>query len=401
MRDEPTIDFARLPEAFYVDPYPTYARLRCEAPVYRCPDGSVLLTRYADCHQVYRDPARYSSDKHKQFQPQFGDSLLFEHHTTSLVFNDPPLHTQVRRAIGNALSGRAIAPLEGSVVALVQTLLDRIEDLGRFDGITDFASAIPVEVIGNLLHIPAGERAPLRRWSLAILGALEVGLTPRQFKQGNAAVAEFVDYLEQFIAHRRSHLGPTDDDVLARLLNWEDDGFRLTGRTLYHQCIFILNAGHETTTNLIGNGIVALLRHPEQLRALRGNPALIDTAVEEVLRFESPNQLGNRLTTQAVQLGDESIAAGTVLTMCIGAANRDPDKFPQPDLFDIARRPNEHLAFGGGIHTCAGLAVARLEGRVAIQSMVQRFPRLQLDGEPERSRRARFRGLTSLPLRTR
>jgi cytochrome P450 len=394
------IDFAHLPAAFYADPYPTYARLRNEAPVYRCPDGSVLLTRYADCHQVYRNPTLFSSDKQKQFKPRFGDSLLFEHHTTSLVFNDPPLHTQVRRAIGNALSARTIAPMEAPLVDLVDRLLDRAADLGRFDGIADFAGAIPVEVIGNLLKVPVAERAPLRNWSLAILGALEVSLTDAQLAEGNTAVSEFLDYLESFIDHRRRHLKRSDDDMLARLLRWEADGFRLTGATLYHQCIFILNAGHETTTNLIGNAILVLLQHPNQLQALRENPSLIDTAVEEVLRYESPNQLGNRLTTDAVQIDTAQIPGNTVLTMCIGAANRDPLQFPDPETFDIARTPNEHLAFGAGVHTCAGLTVARLEGRIAIQRIFARFPGLHLDGEPRRNQRARFRGLTHLPLRT-
>jgi hypothetical protein len=161
-----------------------------------------------------------------------------------------------------------------------------------------------------------------------------------------------------------------------------------------------LNAGHETTTNLIGNAILALLEHEDQLHALRQNPALIDTTVEEVLRYESPNQLGNRLATEAVQIGDIRIEADTVLTMCIGAANRDAQQFVRPDTFDVARTPNEHLAFGGGVHTCAGLTVARLEGRIAIQRLFARFPRLHIDGEPVRNRRARFRGLTRLPLST-
>lgn len=396
----PLIDFARLPAAFYADPYPVYARLRSEAPVYRCPDGSVLLTRYADCFQVYRNPALYSSDKQQQFKPLFGDSPLFDHHTTSLVFNDPPLHTQVRRAIGNALSARTIEPMEAPLVELVDRLLDSAQDKEHFDGIADFSGAIPVEVIGNLLQIPTPERAPLRRWSLAILGALEVGLTAEQFADGNTAVTEFVDYLEGFVEHRRKHLKRTDDDMMARLLRWEADGFRLDGATLYHQCIFILNAGHETTTNLIGNAILALLEHEDQLHALRQNSALIDTAVEEVLRYESPNQLGNRLTTETVRIGDMQIPADTVLTVCIGAANRDAQQFARPDNFDIARTPNEHLAFGGGVHTCAGLTVARLEGRIAIQRLFARFPQLHLDGEPVRNRRARFRGLARLPLAT-
>jgi cytochrome P450 len=396
----PLIDFARLPAAFYADPYPVYARLRSEAPVYRCPDGSVLLTRYADCFQVYRNPALYSSDKQQQFKPLFGDSPLFDHHTTSLVFNDPPLHTQVRRAIGNALSARTIEPMEAPLVELVDRLLDSAQDKEHFDGIADFSGAIPVEVIGNLLQIPTPERAPLRRWSLAILGALEVGLTAEQFADGNTAVTEFVGYLEGFVEHRRKHLKRTDDDMMARLLRWEADGFRLDGATLYHQCIFILNAGHETTTNLIGNAILALLEHEDQLHALRQNSALIDTAVEEVLRYESPNQLGNRLTTETVRIGDMQIPADTVLTVCIGAANRDAQQFARPDNFDIARTPNEHLAFGGGVHTCAGLTVARLEGRIAIQRLFARFPQLHIDGEPVRNRRARFRGLARLPLAT-
>jgi len=397
---QPLIDFARLPAAFYADPYPVYARLRSNAPVYRCPDDSVLLTRYADCFKVYRNPTRYSSDKQQQFKPLFGDSPLFEHHTTSLVFNDPPLHTQVRRAIGNALSARTIEPMEAPLVELVDALLDSAQDKAHFDGIADFAGAIPVEVIGNLLQIPVAERAPLRHWSLAILGALEVGLTPEQLSEGNAAVTEFLDYLESFVEHRRTHLKRSDDDMLARLLRWEADGFSLTGKILYHQCIFILNAGHETTTNLIGNAILVLLEHQDQLHALRQNPDLIGSTVEEVLRFESPNQLGNRLATKAVQIDDIRIEPGTVLTLCIGAANRDPQQFAHPDSFDIARAPNEHLAFGGGVHTCAGLTVARLEGRIAIERLFARFPRLHINGEPVRNRRARFRGLARLPLGT-
>jgi len=218
---QPLIDFARLPATFYADPYPVYARLRSEEPVYRCPDGSVLLTRYADCYQVYRNPTLYISDKRRQFKPQFGDSPLFEHHTTSLVFNDPPLHTQVRRAIGNALSSRTIAPMEAPLVELVDRLLDSAQDKEHFDGITDFAGAIPVEVIGNLLQIPVPERAPLRLWSLAILGALEVGLTAEQFAEGNTAVTEFLDYLESFVEHRRKRLKRSNDDMLARLLRWQ------------------------------------------------------------------------------------------------------------------------------------------------------------------------------------
>jgi len=392
-------DPRHLPESYYRDPFPVYAQLRREAPVYRCPDGSFFLTRYEDLNAVYRNPRVFSSDKRTQFAPAFGvDSPLYQHHTTSLVFNDPPLHTHVRKAFGNALSAKMIAAMEPGVARLVETLLDRIESLGRFDLIGDYAAAIPVEIIGNLLRIPQEEREPLRRWSLAILGALEFGLSPDKLELGNRCVEEMLAFLADFVARRRSSLSDDEDDMLARLIRWESDGYRLSEIELYHQCIFLLNAGHETTSNLIGNGIHLLLSDTGELERLRAEPGLIDTAVEEVLRYESPNQFGNRTTTDDTAIGGVAIPAGSILTLCIGAANRDPVVFSQPERFDISREPNPHLAFGAGIHTCAGLNVARLEGRIAIGGMLARFPRLRLDGEPSRSRRARFRGFDSVPL---
>ena len=182
------------------------------------------------------------------------------------------------------------------------------------------------------------------------------------------------------------------------MIRWESDGFRLSEQQLYHQCIFLLNAGHETTTNLIGNGVHALLTHPDELARLREHPGLINSAVEEFLRYESPVQLGNRVTTAETAIGDEAIPAGAGLTLCIGAANRDPEVYPDPDRLDVGRNPLDHLAFGGGIHTCAGLNVARLEARIAIPALLQRFPRLRLNGTPARDQRARFRGFLSIPV---
>ena len=393
-------DLGDLPAEFYADPYPTYARLRVEAPVLACAGGSYFLTRYADLNAVYRDARRFSSDKRIQFGPVFGEqSPLFEHHTTSLVFNDPPLHTHVRKAIGNALSNRMVIAMRTDLEALVEELLDNLQAQGRFDLIADYAAAIPIEIIGNLLRIPKIDRAPLRRWSLGILGGLEVGLSKDKLAHGDVCVVEFLAFLQDFVATRRDDLSDEDDDILARLLRWEGDGVRLQATELYHQCIFLLNAGHETTTNLIGNGVELLLRHPQQLARLRAQPSLINTAVEEILRFESSNQLGNRTTTEAVEIGGWEIVAGSVLTLCIGAANRDPERFDRVDDFDISRDPNPHLAFGAGIHTCAGLNVARLEGHVAISRLFERFPELAFDGQSQRAQRARFRGFTSLPLR--
>jgi cytochrome P450 len=393
-------DPRRLDAAFYANPFPLYRALRERSPVHRCPDGSFFLTRYEDVHAVYRNPRLFRSDKRLQFAPVFGAGTpLYEHHTTSLVFNDPPLHTHVRKAIGNALSPRAVIAMEPGLRALVERLLDGIEARGRFDLMTDFAAAIPVEIIGNLLRIPPEERAPLRRWSLAILGALEFGLSADGLERGNRAVAEFLEFLADFVARRRHDLSGDDDDILARLIRWEsEDGQHLTDTALHHQCIFLLNAGHETTSNLIANGVHLLLTHPGELQRLRGDPALIDGAIEEVLRCESPNQLGNRTVAEPSELHGVALPAGSILTLCIGAANRDPAVFADPDRFDIARHPNPHFAFGAGIHTCAGLNVARLEAKIAIARLFQRFPSVRLDGEPVRARRARFRGFETVPM---
>lgn len=395
----PAFDLRQLDDDYYANPFPVYAALREHAPVYRCPDGSFFLSRHDDINRVYRNAKLFSSDKRTQFGPVFGaDAPLYRHHTASLVFNDPPLHTHVRKAFGNALSPKMIVAMQPGLARLVDGLLDDIEKRREFDLIGDYAAAIPVEIIGNLLRIPPEERGPLRRWSLAILGALEVGLSAQQIALGNRCVEEMLEFLAEFVERRRHHLSNDDDDILARLIRWESDGYRLSETELYHQCIFLLNAGHETTSNLIGNGIHLLLTHPQQLARLQSEPALIESAVEEILRYESSNQLGNRTARADTEIRGVAIPEGSILTLCIGAANRDPQVFSDPDRFDIARDPNPHLAFGAGIHTCAGLNVARLEGRVAIGRIFERFPELRMRGEPVRSRRARFRGFDSLPL---
>lgn len=386
------------PEPFCDDPYPYYAALRTYDPVRTMGDGSVFLTRYEDVSIVYRSSAA-SSDKKVEFAPKFGDSPLYEHHTTSLVFSDPPLHTRVRRLILGALSQRAVSRMEAGVVQLVDGLLDSMQRKERVDFIDDFAAAIPVEVIGNLLAVPREARGPLRGWSLAILGALEPVPTEAALERGNRSVREFSSFLDDLIGDRRAHPLDPNEDVLTRLIVGETDGERLTHLELVHNCIFLLNAGHETTTNLIGNGLDTLLRRPEQMQRLRDDPSLVSSAVEEMLRYESPLQLNNRRLTDDVELSDRRLAAGTFVTLCIGAANRDPAQFPDPDRFDVARKPNRHFAFGHGDHACAGMSVARLEGRIALARLLARFPRIERDGEPDRDRRIRFRGFRHLPAR--
>jgi hypothetical protein len=390
-------DLEKLTPEFYADPYPTYRALREHEPVKRMPNGSWFLTRYDDLVTAYKSTRTFSSDKKKEFAPKYGSSLLYEHHTTSLVFNDPPAHTRVRRLIIGALSPRAIAAMEPDLVALVERLLDGLAAKRDVDLIEDYAAAIPIEVIGNLLDVPHGERGPLRDWSLAILGALEPVIGAEAFARGNKAVQDFLGYLEVLVERRKAKPGNPQHDVLTRLIQGEDNGERLTSKELLHNCIFLLNAGHETTTNLIGNGLVALSGNSAQKARLIEQPDLIKTAVEEVLRYESSNQLGNRMTTEPVELGGVQLAPGTPVTLCIGAANRDPAQFAEPENFDVGRTPNRHLAFASGPHQCAGMALARLEGAIAISRFLARFPRYALNAPPVRGGRVRFRGFLSVP----
>jgi cytochrome P450 len=397
-KSAPVFDLRCLPDSFYVDPYPTYRTLRETAPVYRLPDGGIFLTRFADMERVYKDTGVFSSDKKIEFKPKFGDSPLYQHHTTSLIFNDPPLHTRVRRLINGALTPRVIADLEGDLVALVDSLLDAIAAKGSADLIEDYAIAIPVEVIGNLLDVPHSERGPLRNWSLDILGALEPSLSAEAAERGNRAVVDFIGYLETLVERRREKPGDPRRDVLTRLIQGEADGERLSETELLQNCIFILNAGHETTTNLIGNGLALLIDYPDQRQRLIDNPDLLRPAIDEMLRFDSPVQLGNRMTTEDCELGGVMIERGTSINLCIGGANRDPEQFPAPDTFDVARSPNRHLAFVSGPHQCVGMALARLEGRIAVSRFLNRFPNFRSAGIPQRGGRVRFRGFLALPV---
>jgi len=391
-------DLRALPDDFYEDPFPYYHRLRLHDPVHRCPDGSWFITRYDDVVAVYQDHARFSSDKRVEFGPKFGATPLFEHHTTSVVFRDPPDHTRIRRLFAPAFTPKALAALEVRIERLVDRLLDACAARGGMDVVEDFAVAVPVQLIGDMLGIPPDEREPLRGWSLAILGALEPVPGTERLEAGNRAVEEFKDYLRRLIAERRRRPSQDPGEILSALIAAEEAGERLTEVELLHQCIFLLNAGHETTTNLIANGVLSLLEHHDQWERLRAEAGLVTPAVEELLRYQSPNQLGNRRTVAAVKVGEVELPEGTLITLGIGAANRDPAHFPEPDRLDIARSPNRHIAFITGIHACAGMWLARMEGRVALGRLVQRFPDLRPAGPPVRGRRARFRTLASFPV---
>ncbi len=415
-------DLRDLPPDFYANPYPVYDWLRTHQPVRRMPDGSYFLTRHADLVAVHRDAATFSSDKQLEFGAKYNvapftsanPAPLFQHHTTSLVFNDPPLHSRVRKLIMGALTRRAIDGMAPALTALVDRLLDNIASQGGGDLIEDFACAIPVEVIGNLLGVPVAERAPLRGWSLAILGALEPKLTPQQEAAGNQAVTDFTAYLKALTAHRRRHPGDPQHDVLTRLIQGEGD-LQLSEAELLQNCVFILNAGHETTTNLIGNALVLMQEWPRErskllsklehtVNVLIEQNADLSLEVDEFLRFESSNQLSNRRAVRTCTVGGVELPAGSLLTLCIGAANRDPAVFENPNQLDLTRGdttqgkpPNRHLAFGFGVHQCAGLSLARLEGEITIGRFLRRFPNYRLTELPQRGMRARFRGFLRVP----
>ncbi|MEH6392635.1 MAG: cytochrome P450 [Sulfitobacter sp.] len=385
------------PDGFIEDPFPFYDQLLDQTPVCPQPDGSFLICKHADLSAIYRDTNIYVSDKKTAFGPKFGQgSALYEHHTTSLVFNDPPLHTRVRRIMTAALTPKALARMEPGLIDVVDQLLDTMPR--EPDLIDDFAATIPVQIIGNLLDVPMAERGPLRDWSLAILGALEPTLTQTQLEQGNRAVSEFKTYLQDLIARRKATPGDPDTDVLTRLIFGDSHG-ELTENELIHNCIFILNAGHETTTNLIGSSLALLHDHPDQRAKLARDPSLVTSCIEEVLRFRSPNQFGNRETTRPVAIGGYEIPAGTNLHLCIGAANRDPEVFDNPTHFDITRHPNRHLAFAGGPHVCVGLTLARMEGRIAIDRFLKKYPKFSLSPSRTYGRRIRFHGPAHLPTR--
>jgi cytochrome P450 len=417
-------DLKRLDASFLADPFPLYRALREHDPVHRMPDDSYFLSRWDDCAAVYRDPATWSSDKKVDFRPNFGESSLYEHHTTSLVFNDPPYHSRVRKLLAPAFAPRALEALRPRIAALVDRLIDRAAAQGGMDLIADFAAAIPLQLIGDMLGVPAGERGSLRDWSLAILGALEPVLSAEQFARGTEAVDEFKRYLRNLVGRRlrprlRGTEGREDEgEILSKLIaaselapsrglprerGREEEGAgtdeRLTELELLHNCIFILNAGHETTTNLIGNGVDLLIRNPQAMADLRAHPELIESAVEEFLRLESSNQLGNRRAARDTALAGMAMPQGTYVHIGIGAANRDPAQFPDPDRLDIRRHPNRHLAFGTGIHACAGMSLARMEAQVAIGALLERFTVIERAGETVRGGRARFRGFLRYPLR--
>lgn len=388
------------PPAFYESPYPYYRALRERDPVHQNADGPFYLTRYEDVRRVYRTKGM-TSDKTEMFTKKYGPGPLLEQHTTSMLFSDPPYHTRIRNLLRHAFTPRALQQLEHRVVELVDGLIVKCREQGGMDLVLDFAFPLPVEVICNMLGIDTRDRERLQEWSRQILTPLEPTATPEMIAAGNQAVSEFTAFLHDLLDEKRRNIsrGVRAGDILEDLIDSQDsEDDPLTADELVQNCILLLNGGHETTTNLVSNGMKAMFDNPDQLRKLRDDPSLIGSTIEEMLRFDSPLQIGNRGIAEPFEVGGITLAPGTQVLTSIGGANHDPDAFDDPEVFDITRTPNKHLAFAAGIHACIGAPLARMEGTIAIGKLVAAFPGIERTGPISRGGRARFRGLTSMPV---
>jgi pimeloyl-[acyl-carrier protein] synthase len=401
----PDLDDQLVSPAFYQDPYPVFDRLRAEAPVaWSEALGAWVLTRYEHVQATLFDPRRFSShgrlsaalerfppELHARFKP------LEDHFGIGLIGSDPPNHTRLRALINKAFVPRIIDQMRSRLQALIDELIDAVLPRGQMDLVRDLAYPLPATVITELLGAPVSQRENFKRWSDGILAFQGSGVVSAELiEHSQGHLLEMRAYLSELIAERRGH---PRDDLLSRLVEAEAEGDRLTAAELLVICVTLLTAGHETTTNLIANGVYTLLRHPEQMEALRRDPQLMPGAIEEVLRFEGPLQRNPRRAAEDFEFGGQLLRRNDYLLPLLGAANRDPLAFPEPQRFDIARQPNRHLAFGQGIHFCVGAPLARLEGQLALNTILRRLPGLRLNAATvEWEPHTLFRALRALPV---
>ncbi|WP_158923497.1 cytochrome P450 [Acidisphaera sp. S103] len=389
--------------AFLANPYPVFHRLRTSAPVYRAPLGRWFITRYDDVAQLLRD-RRFGKDyaDPDALMRRFGPTALQEpavvELTHMMLMRDPPDHTRLRGLVVKAFTARRIEAMRARVQDLTDRLLDKVIPLGRMDMIRDLAFPLPVLVICELLGIP--EEDQVRFVTGSSTGAALLNPTPpsrTELDDANRGSLESGAYFEALFEQRRRD---PRDDLVTQLVQAEEAGDRLTTAELRANVNLLFAAGHETTVNLIGNGFLSLLRHPEQWRLLRDNPSLISNAIEEILRFESPVQAVARTVAEPVELSGVVLEPPAIVVALIGAANRDPAVFGNPDRFDITREDIRPLSFGGGIHFCLGAQLARIEAAVVFETVLRRLPDLRLEKPDQPKWRSSFtlRGLTELPV---
>ena len=390
-----SFDLYNPPSDFIDNVYKYYNLLREKSPIHKNSDGSYVLTSYKDIVSVYRNFKIWSSDKKAEFGEKFGSSPLFEHHTSSVVFVDPPDHTRIRKIFQHAFTPKSILNLESDIKKLVDSYLVMMSDKKKFDFVSGFSFRLPVDVVCSVLGIPNEDRHLIRDWAHKILGALEPKLTSRQLDEGSNAVVNFKQYLKDQIKFRKNHKNLNKDNEILSLLI-EAEGLELSETELLHQCIFMLNAGHETSTNMLSHGLNELINHIDQFKLLQKELGRIDTAIDEILRFQPPIQINNRRCLEDTSLGDITIPKGSSVHMIIAGANRDPQQFFEPEIFNISRSPNRHLSFGLGIHICAGINLARLEAKIAFLGLLSSFREINLSKEPNIANRIRFREIKEM-----
>ena len=388
MSDETTDEVFLNPfeEGFFDNPYRQYRRLREKAPVHQSPIGPWSLLGYEECARLIRDPSLSVEDRNATVGPR------------DILNMDPPDHTRIRRLLSKAFTPRRIEELVDTTQSLVDTMLDGIEDRGRLDVIPDLAFPLPFAVISRMLGMPEDDSESVRDWSHTLVQVLEPMLAPEELAKVMIAGENLRCRVTEVIEEKRKKPA---DDLLSALIAVEEQGDRLSEEELLDQVMLLYIAGHETTVNLIGNGMLALLRNPEQLNKLVKTPQLIDNGIDELLRFDSPVQFTRRVALADIEIDGNSVAAGSMIFAMLGSANHDPEHFgPNADELDLARlEAPHHLSFGGGIHHCLGAVLARMEGRIGIGSLVQRFPNMELTDEPAKwNQRLVLRGLDSLPV---
>ena len=390
--------------SFAENPYPAYASLRADEPVhFSAALQAWVLTGYEHCEQALRDGATFSSNPlvargqlALMLQQQRREFPLGE--VPTVLSSDPPVHTRLRTLLNRAFTARAIEGLRPRIEEIAASLLDGIRAGDRFEAVGGFAQPLPIIVIAELLGVPPADRDLFKRWSTAIARTTNVLNPPSVLDAAREATVELIAYMDEVVARRRREPGA---DIMTALVGAEDEGERLSHEELLAFSILLLLAGHETTTSLIANGLLALAEHPDQSARLRADPALMPSAVEELLRYDSPVQGVVRFARRSGELGGRAIEEGATLLPLVGAANRDPAQFLEPEALDLARDPNRHLSLGRGIHFCLGAPLARLEGEVAFAALLERFPELRLaDGGVERSGTIVLRGLARLELET-
>jgi cytochrome P450 len=379
------------------DPYPIYQQLREADPVHLSPMGAWVLTRHADVSAVLRDPRFGRAGYQDLLLTILGPGPMQHSFSQWMLFVDPPDHTRLRTLVSQAFTPRVIEALRPHIQQLVDRLLDNVEDSHSMDLMAQLAYPLPVMVICEMLGVPDQDRDRFHDWSFALALALDIAtVTPAIVEAGNAAAVGLTDYFHDLVRERRR--APREGDLLSGLIAAEEQGDRLTEDELLATCVLLFFAGHETTVNLIGNGVLALLQHPDECSRLRDDPGLIASAIEELLRFDGPVQRTGRVLTQDVSLGGKTLPAGARVVAVIGSANRDPARFPDPDRLNLSRADNRHLAFGAGLHYCLGASLARAEAQLAVNTLLRRLPVIGPNGTPEWRQSALLRGLRSFPV---